>query len=378
MTATQWLEVFLSFSLQVLIVVGATSLLERALGRSADQCSIWNTCFLSVLFLAGAAILLPRLHLASPWDLAEPKTLLSVAAHEAFIAKILLTVWALGAFASLFKWGIRELLLRRALRRCKTVAADEVLKLLQDLSYSEAKLPRVLVSDEVDGPFCLQLHQPVIVLPSILLEGSREDIQTVIVHELAHLKHNHPMQLFFQHLVQTIGWFHPIVWRASERASLTREYMCDDAVLASGVKCTAYLHTLLHIAERAEKNRQSPTIGFGKSPAELVVRAKRLVELAKGRLPDVTRKWHLGERTAIVLLAVIALCTTFVSVPTDPLSSSRTRWSTWPRWTARCLHCVGVNVRDYELFDRRVRSYEQLYDHGDNDTFRYELKSPSA
>jgi hypothetical protein len=47
-----------------------------------------------------------------------------------------------------------------------------------------------------------------------------------------------------------------------------------------------------------------------------------------------------------------------VTVPLDPLSSSRSVWSPWPSWTAEMLHCFGYTLRDYEPFDARVQLYE--------------------
>jgi hypothetical protein len=122
MTATQWLEVLASFSLQVFVVTIAGMILERALWKSTDRCAIWNICFFSILFLACAAILLPRLHLFQPWSRLTPHELLSVAAIQAVIGKILLAMWAIGATLILLRWTVRSYLLRRSLCRWTEVA----------------------------------------------------------------------------------------------------------------------------------------------------------------------------------------------------------------------------------------------------------------
>ena len=84
----------------------------------------------------------------------------------------------------------------------------------QILGIGEAELktkvlPSLLVSDEAEGPFCCQLHQPVIVLPRFLLEGSRDHLRHVLIHEVEHLATNHPLQLFITQLAQVVCWFHP-------------------------------------------------------------------------------------------------------------------------------------------------------------------------
>lgn len=370
MTATQWLEMLLSFSLQVFVVTLASSALERWLVRPSDRCSIWSTCFVSILVLGGAGLLLPRLHLLRPWVFAEPETLIAAAAVERRIAEALVSVWCIGATFALAKWMLRGVLLRHSVKHCEQLPPEQIRELLGSgrRLRSEDELPTVLISDHANGPYCFQLHQATIVVPRLLLEGTRDDLRNVLFHELAHLQGNHPVQLFLQQLAHVICWFHPAVWRASARASLMREYSCDDAVVDEGVKCAAYLRTLLRIAERNERLSQQGAIAFGRTPTELMLRAKRLVELAHGKQTVGRGMRLLGKPAAVAILLAVTCLMTQVSIPSDPMSSSRTAWSTWPTWSAQCLHCFGVTVRDYEVFDRRIRPYEQVFDGGGEDT----------
>lgn len=363
MTAAQWLEVLVSYSFQVLIVIAAGKLIERATARTADRCAVWNTCFFSVLVLGCAALLLPRLHLIQPWSRLQPHTLLTVSTAQAVIGKLFLAIWCIGASVSLIRWIARGHLLQRTLRRCETLPAHEVQQLmgLTNPRATDGSLPAVLISDEADGPFCWQLHQPTVVLPRFLLEGNRDDLRHVLVHELEHLKTNHPFQLFLQHLVHVICWFHPAVWNAGSWASLMREYTCDEAAAAQGADSAAYLRTLLHIAERCEQKRNASAIGFGRMPSEIVLRARRLVNMANGT----QQKFHrgaLGRKTAAAILVVLTCLLCLVWIPCDPLASSRSAWSPWPSWTAKSLHCFGYSVRDYEQYDRRIQVYEILHE----------------
>jgi beta-lactamase regulating signal transducer with metallopeptidase domain len=193
------------------------------------------------------------------------------------------------------------------------------------------------------------------------MSGSVEDLRHVLVHELEHLNTNHPLQLFLQHVAQVICWFHPAVWSASWNASMAREFSCDDAVAAQGSNCAAYLRTLLHIAERGEHTRQTTGIAFGRAPSELVLRAQRLVNAATK--PRVGRRTAVfGRKTAMCMLLCAASLMAVMTIPVDALSSSRSVWSPWPRWTAEMAHCFGHELRDYEIFDRRVQLYELRLD----------------
>src|SRR5262245_31038833 len=101
MTATQWLEVVASYSLQVLVVVAACKLLERTIAKTSDRCAIWSNCFLCILFLGCMALVLPRLHLIQPWSQLEPRTLLTVSAAQNVVARLLLAIWCIGMSVTL-------------------------------------------------------------------------------------------------------------------------------------------------------------------------------------------------------------------------------------------------------------------------------------
>jgi bla regulator protein blaR1 len=373
MTAAQWLEVLVSYSVQVLIVIAACKLIDRSIPRTPDRCAIWNTCFFSILILGLSAVLLPRLHLLQPWSRLQPHTLLSVSTAQAVVGKLLLAVWCIGASVSLIRWVTRGYCLRRTLRECERLSPTDVERLL-GLTHTEANgiaLPTLLISDDADGPFCWQLHQPTVVLPRFLLEGNEDDLRHVLVHELEHLKTNHPFQLFMQHLVQVICWFHPAVWNAGSWASLVREFSCDEAAAAQGANSAAYLRTLLHIAERCEQKRNTSAIAFGRTPSEIVLRARRLVDMAKG--PNESgRRGGLGKRGARCILVALTCLLCLMWIPTDPLASSRSVWSPWPKWTANTLHCFGINLRDYEQYDRRIQAFEILHSGDDQKESRDE------
>jgi len=362
MTASQWLEVLMSYSVQVVIVTVACAVLERTLLQSADRCTLWSMCFFSVLLLGCAALLLPRLHLIQPWSRLHPRTLLSITAAQSIIGKSLVAIWCIGASVATLQWILRGHLLRRTLRRCELMSDREAQKHFGSMLPDAPgyKLPHLLISDEIDGPFCWQLHEPTVVLPRFLLEGSQDDLQNVFRHELEHLRTNHPLQLFFQNLAQVVCWFHPAVWRAGARASLLREFTCDEAAAASGSNTAGYLRTLLRIAERHEKKQNKSAMSFVRQPSEIVLRARRLVNLAnESQLPA---RWMLGKKTAMSVLLVLTLIAYLVSIPCDSLASSRSFWSPWPTWTAQSIHCFGITLRDYEKYDPRSQVFEIALD----------------
>jgi beta-lactamase regulating signal transducer with metallopeptidase domain len=227
-------------------------------------------------------------------------------------------------------------------------------------------IPTIFVSDDNYGPCCWQLHRPTILLPAFILEGSADDLRHVLAHELEHLRTNHPLHLFLQQLVEVICWFHPAIWKAVSRASLAREFACDDAAVREGQTTAAYLRALLRIAERqCNPSRFSLSAGFSHSKSEILARAKRLANCSSDF--DVRRSpRRMGAVSIVLVLGATLLVVSQIWIPSDAMSSSRSKWSPWPTWTAKVGHLVGLHLRDYEQFDRRVQPYELIYDEGPN------------
>jgi beta-lactamase regulating signal transducer with metallopeptidase domain len=174
----------------------------------------------------------------------------------------------------------------------------------------------------------------------------------------------HPLHLFLQQLAQVVCWFHPSIWTAACHASLAREYVCDDAAADYGICTTAYLRTLLRIAERqCGANQRFQNIAFSRSRSEIVLRARRLAyHLTRGG--DYRRANIFQKRTVICTILLMSCLLSQAWLPFDPMSSSRSRWSPWPTWTAQAGHFFGLNLRDYEEYDRRSRSYEMRCENG--------------
>jgi beta-lactamase regulating signal transducer with metallopeptidase domain len=306
------------------------------------------------------------MRIIQPWQYADPHILISAASIEALAAKVLIAVWCTGAVVMLARWILHLFVLQLELYRCERVSPEALRELLGARLERELgeNSPTLLISDEAPGPYCVQMHRPVIVIPRNLLNLARAHLRHVLVHEMAHLQNNHPLQHFIQQVVQVICWFHPVIWKASIHASLVREYCCDDEVIRSGVPCSTYLRTLLQITEYAGVGRKRLSIAFGKTPSELQLRAKRLVESAR-RVQSMSNRCFSAKRLNVAALLLIACLLTQLGIPSDPLASSRTRWSNWPTWSAQALHCLGIPARDYEVFDRRIRAFEQLHETGD-------------
>ena len=186
-----------------------------------------------------------------------------------------------------------------------------------------ASPPRLLVSRDIKMPFACGMITPAIVLPAECDAWSLDRRQSVLLHELAHVRRGDLFGHMLGRLVCAVYWFHPLVWMAAKRLRSESERACDDLALACGTRATDYAEHLLDIIS-AVRNSATPTVALA------MARRKEF----EGRLlaildPDL-RHSTPSRRQSAVLITVLALSASLVAAaapaprvmaaPTGPLT----------------------------------------------------------
>ncbi|HEU0183967.1 MAG TPA: M56 family metallopeptidase [Blastocatellia bacterium] len=87
----------------------------------------------------------------------------------------------------------------------------------------------VFTSAEVVMPMTIGSLKPVIILPADLAdELSQPEFESVVAHELAHIKRWDYLTNMLQRVVQSYLFFHPAVWFICKQLTIERELACDD------------------------------------------------------------------------------------------------------------------------------------------------------
>jgi len=109
----------------------------------------------------------------------------------------------------------------------------------------------ILISPRFEVPTAIGFLRPAVVIPAWLAdEMTSEDLQYVILHELAHLRRCDDWTNLIQKLVKSVFFFHPAVFWIERKLSLDREMACDDAVLAQTASARVYAQCLARVAEK--------------------------------------------------------------------------------------------------------------------------------
>jgi beta-lactamase regulating signal transducer with metallopeptidase domain len=137
-----------------------------------------------------------------------------------------LAVWAL----LLIRIGCSYLSLFRLRRRLGFVPSEqrERAQRLAEI-FGIKRRVRVFTSQKVSMPMTVGSFRPVIILPPDLAHSlSDAEFESVIAHELAHIKRWDYLTNLLQRFVQASLFFHPAVWLIGKHLMIERELACDD------------------------------------------------------------------------------------------------------------------------------------------------------
>ena len=70
-----------------------------------------------------------------------------------------------------------------------------------------------------------------ILLPKSILSKSDSEIESVLLHELIHIKNNDSLKLDFLHLLKIIFWFNPVFHLMLREMKMLQELNCDEQVM---------------------------------------------------------------------------------------------------------------------------------------------------
>ncbi len=133
------------------------------------------------------------------------------------------------------------------------------------------------VSDQLEVPVVVGWLRPMVLVPTSMLNRlSTAQFESVMAHEVAHVRRRDYLVNLLQCAIESLLFFHPAVWRVSDRIRVERENCCDDLAVAVCGDAYTYACALTSIEElRANSSRLILAVGDGSISA----RVRRLLAL---------------------------------------------------------------------------------------------------
>ncbi|HSJ65315.1 MAG TPA: M56 family metallopeptidase [Gemmatimonadaceae bacterium] len=138
-----------------------------------------------------------------------------------------------------------------------------------------ARTPEVLESARIDSPAVFGVLRPVLLMPRHGLRRlTSEQVESLIVHELVHLRRRDGLVNLLQCVAEALLFFHPLVRTISRRLRSDREALCDRVAAAWCGDPRLYLGGLLALEE---SRRLSHGYAMAAQGGELLERARLLL-----------------------------------------------------------------------------------------------------
>jgi bla regulator protein BlaR1 len=90
--------------------------------------------------------------------------------------------------------------------------------------------------------------RPILLLPDGIVERlTTSELETVLAHELCHVRRRDNLSAAIHMIVEAAFWFHPVVWWIGARLVTERERACDEDVLRLGNQPRVYAEAILNV-----------------------------------------------------------------------------------------------------------------------------------
>ncbi len=238
--------------------------------------------------------------LPSPPVAAQP---VSAAAHNELYWALTLA-WLAGFGFFVVRWVKGSVSLARAVRTSRRIVSSretEILKRVRSWIGLKQDVD-ILVSGHVTEAGLWGIWRPKVLLPEGAASRlSDEELETVILHELIHVRRRDNLAVVLQKAIFALLWFCPLVWLVDRKLFEERERACDEEVVRLRQSPETYISGILKVARACVEQRLVGTSSIGGSSLK-----GRIVHLLSTGLP---RK--LGLRECALIIGFVAGLATF-------------------------------------------------------------------
>jgi len=248
---------------------------------------------------------------------------------------VVLAVWLAGVCLLLLRAAAGWTRVRRLNRSASAVTDAEALARVLELRrlFNVRRAIAVRAYSEW-MPMTWGVVRPVILAPAATIgtADGRYVLDSLLVHEIAHIARFDVVAAALARIAVAIGWFNPLLWLAARQARLERERACDDAVLTMGadLKPSDYANQLMVLAQAAPSGLEAAHVMAMARQSQLESRIRAILDA------------RMNRRSPSRISRVVAVLLVIVAVPVAAV-----------RLAARTIPATPIGQRDALASERR-------------------------
>jgi TonB family protein len=291
----------------------------RPLGPSAEHRAWVAALALESVLPALSIFPWQHLHLAWPWHtaaVADGEVAVAMGPGTAFsglrFSPMLESLLAAAYIATVAFFALRFLWHSLSLSALSRSAAAVALSGDADLSWQRWRRRfasgdiKLASSDKVFAPVTMGIRKKLVLMPDGLIGRlSPSDFDTVLAHELAHVRRSDFLKNLLYEVMLLPVSYHPAVWLTRQRMMETREMVCDEMAADAGGR--EYAQSLLRLASLLLQGRAV------RVPHAIGVFDSNTLERRLMKLTETKMKVGRARRVALSAACMVLGCATAAS-----------------------------------------------------------------
>ncbi len=174
---------------------------------------------------------------------------------------------------------------------------QEKLSIQKPVSFLESAAAKV--------PMTVGWMKPAVLIPASVLTGLHPNhLEAIIVHELAHIKRNDYLLNLIQTIIETLYFYHPIVWWMSHRIRVEREKCCDEI---SADVCGGVYEYIEALAKLEDLRRSQYQLAMTANRGSLYKRVEHLLRFPASHSSRSSLSALISLSSLIILLSYIGV-----------------------------------------------------------------------
>ena len=215
---------------------------------------------------------------------------------------LLTAVWLCGFVLIFCVWCLRWRRVSAAMREASPLQQGrevEALRRLENLGGVTKRI-EILVSRVSLEPGIFGVARPVLLWPEgISARLADAHLEAILAHEVWHVRRRDNLSAAIHMAVESLFWFHPLVWWLGTRLVEERERACDEEVVELGSDRQVYAESILKVCEFCVESPLACVSGVTGSDLK-----KRMVHIMNGIF---VRKLDFSRKLLLSVVAVLAV-----------------------------------------------------------------------